>query len=181
MYYCKIVSTLVKQIGNIAMSKNLNKNSGFTLVELVIVIVLIGILAAVAIPKFTDLTGQARTAAASNIAGAFSSAAGIAHAQWIASGSPGSITLGTTTVYMSTQGWPEGTGAAANGTATAAKCLEVWNGILSNAPEAGTTCSGTCEFLAQVTASPVCQFIDQQGSGSNTIQYNITTGAVNVV
>lgn len=163
-----------------------NKNysqQGFTLIELVIVIVLIGVLSAVALPKFASLTTQARQAAAAGVAGGLSAAASVAHAQWLASGSPTSITLEGQIVYMSpvvagVGGWPEDTAAAGTGTATAAKCLAVWNGILNSPPQAGTTCVSPCQYLVTVTASPTCKFQDQQGTGANIITYNINTGAV---
>ena len=48
--------------------------AGFTLIELVVVIVILGILAATALPKFIDLTGDATKAAVAGFAGAIKSA-----------------------------------------------------------------------------------------------------------
>ncbi len=157
---------------------------GFTMIELVMVIVIIGILAAAALPRFANLTGQAQIAANQGVAGALRSAVGIAHAAWIAAGATTSassnITLDGTTVSVNTNGWPDN---AAAYTASGANCLAIFNAVLANAPTATATagsCSDTPCYLA-TGASGVCTFYLYGGGSvvsSRTITYNMSSGAV---
>lgn len=55
----------------------MKKQAGFTLIELIIVIIILGILAVTAAPKFLNLQGDARLGAAEGVAGSVASAAAI--------------------------------------------------------------------------------------------------------
>lgn len=61
------------------------QQEGFTLIELVMVIVILGILAAFALPRFANLSGNARTAAVQGIGANVQSAAAIVHSQALVS------------------------------------------------------------------------------------------------
>lgn len=100
----------------------IRKNQGFSLIELVMVIVIIGILSAVAIPKFIDLEGSARQAATDGIAGALGAGSAINYASRSA-GNTADTTAVTncTSVANTLQGGLDGNytitaGAIANGT-----------------------------------------------------------------
>jgi len=165
---------------------NYHRKRGFTLIEMVMVITIMGILAIVAIPKLGSLTSQARKAAADAIAGGLMAGISISHAQWLANGGNGAASInleGSQVMYMNQYGWPEDTAAPASGTANANKCLNVWNGLLDNPPLASnsaTQCAATvgCNYVANITGTTTCTYTDGQGTGVNVITYNITTGAV---
>jgi MSHA pilin protein MshA len=101
--------------------KKLQKQAGFTLIELVIVIVILGILAATAAPKFIDLTGDAKKSVIQGMQGTINSAMNLAHAKAIVSsqtGATGQVVIngqhyaliyGYPTVAGAGTGTPDGT------------------------------------------------------------------------
>ena len=86
------------------MSRNAQK--GFTLIELVVVITILGILAAFAVPRFASLEVQARAASVQALAGSIRSGAALSHALWLAQGQPPTVTMEGSTITM-TNGYPD--------------------------------------------------------------------------
>jgi MSHA pilin protein MshA len=124
------------------MSTN-RKQQGFTLIELVVVIVILGILAATALPKFIDLSGNALTAAKAGISGAVKSTHSVLVAQRAVAGT---APVNPNVTQLAAGMTPEGTAAATGVTV-------VINGTNYTVPTfTGSDCTGATTAVTDVVA-----------------------------
>lgn len=172
------------------------------MIELVMVIVILGILAATALPKFVNLATEANRASVAGVYGGFNSAIATVRAKWMVNGaSPGTapanctattcttgvaIAIDGATVGFGGNGYPANNAApvmvAGVPTMTAATCVNTWQAILSgNGPKIATASGAGIDYVATV-ASPVCTYTYQANGAAATparsFTYNASTGAM---
>ena len=170
----------------------MNNSKGFTLIELVVVIVILGILAAVALPRFMNATKDAHQAAVKGVSGALASAALLARSQYELNRNGGSQGcagsncqidvrgFGNGDVDVNANGWPIGTGRSGTPAATTAMdadaCNEVFSRVLQgSAPSVGA--SGTVDYLTTASGT-VCRYTYQLDNADDFVEYNANTGEV---
>ncbi|MFT6249546.1 MAG: MSHA pilin protein MshA [Cognaticolwellia sp.] len=141
--------------------KNFNKQKGFTLIELVVVIVILGILAVTAAPKFIDLTGDAKASVIEAVKGSINSATDMVHGKALVAGQTaedGAISVGTSTINLS-YGWPDNDSIAA--------LLELDDDAISES-------DGTFEHKGATTGAD-CRVTYEVSGASATIRPSITS------
>jgi MSHA pilin protein MshA len=144
---------------------------GFTLIELVVVIIILGILAAFAVPRFMGLDQEARIASVNSLVGTLRSAAAMAHGVWLAQGAPGAgpIQIDNQPITF-TNGYPN---AASIGSLLAA-------GTITTTAQAGTFVSnGAGNFQLNGAPTPATCAVNYTAAAANN-EPTIATNPVNL-
>jgi len=161
------------------------KSSGFTLIELVIVVVILGFLAVTAIPKFLDLTDQAKQANIEGMAGGFATGVSLVRAQWEAEARPNDggtpkqnfTTYDGTVVYLTVEDIPNSVrpgyilGTTATSLVTNVDCVEVWNAIFQQPPSISTTdlnINSDVDYFASKDTNNLCHYYLRASLARNT-------------
>lgn len=160
--------------------------TGFSLIELVFVIVLASILAIIALPRFSSLNRDAHRASVTGTAASFQGAIIMASMARRVNGylGPGANdnvnNFGANNVDVNTSYFPTDTANSNVIGGNATRCVNIWNGILQLAPTIAT--GATADYQA-TAAGEVCTYIyrvDTSVTPLRRFTYSATTGLVTV-
>ena len=161
----------------------MNKNQGFTLIELVVVIAILAILSAFALPKFAELSDSAHRSSVEAAGGGYVSAVNLVRSQWLANGVHTAITdlpgygEPDNVMDVSIDGWPTGVNGNTNPSAmTATECNAIWGALMTTSSLTASTVAGQ-DYLTTLVAGD-CRYTYQPTADGHFIEYDPNTGDV---
>lgn len=145
------------------MMQATRKQKGFTIIELVVVILLLGILAATALPRFMDVTDEAHTSVIDATQGGLQTGVALYHAQWVGQGQPASGEAVNNFPIPNLDGYPGGsdTDGVLDTTNGETDCVSIYEGLLQGgAPSIaeGETWDPAATLALVATGDPSADF-----------------------
>lgn len=181
-----------------------HREQGFTIIELVVVILLLGILTATALPRFMDVQNQAHDAVVQGVLGGLITSSGLFRAQWYAEGQPETV-VDYDNLRATTGGYALGKNTAntVKSMANSDDCVEIYESFLqpvgrptikskASASAVPTTVkAATTDFVAYLdktssVSKRKCYFIysgqynDSSLGGLPVLLYDAATGSVSL-
>jgi prepilin-type N-terminal cleavage/methylation domain-containing protein len=162
----------------------LQKQKGFTLIELVVVIVILGVLAATAAPKFINLTDDAEEAVFLGISAAFKSGVNQVHIAWLIRGKNQAVQdfieitdpLAGGDLSVNSAGYPADTRGTSLTLNSENDCLDVWRAVLDS-QDALASGDNSSDFEARYNGGNTCTYIYNKQINL-TVDYDSNSGVV---
>jgi len=157
---------------------------GFTLVELIIVILVLAILAVTAAPKYADLSQDAENAVFTNTAVAFQQGVKQVHYRWILRGNGQAIQnfipitdpIAGGDLSVNDKGYPADTRGFSRTLNSTFDCLDVWRAVLDS-QGAAVEGDASMQYQATYDGDNACTY-SLVSNSSKTVKYDSNTGQV---
>lgn len=169
-------------------------SKGFTLIELITVILLLGLVAVLSLPRFSEINDQAEIAQAKGIAGSFKvgvqTVKAVFNAQDLKTRVQNLQGYGNNDIDTNNQGYPIGTDKG-NGNENIGRgnigCALLWRGLIDSAPSVSHNNNNQDYRSYRHTGNRVCSYVyrgngdlGNQNTGRIIIRYDSRDGSVRV-